>query len=274
MTTQINNRRTEMSEDTQHNLLPVIAEPLIGGRLLHGFFTREGGVSKGIYRGLNTGLGSKDAHVDVLENRNRIAAHFGVPTTKVAGCFQVHSPDVVTVDDNTQLDERPQADALVTRTPDLVISIQTADCGPVLFADAEAGVIGAAHAGWKGATGGVLANTVQAMENLGAERTRITAVLGPTISQTNYEVGPEFVEHLHALNKENERYFAPSKNEGHVMFDLAAYIVEALADLGVSQASWTGHCTYADEDRFFSYRRTTHRKQPDYGRQMSAIMLR
>jgi len=184
----------------------------------------------------------------------------------------VHSADVIEVREPWEEGYRPKVDALVTRNPDIAIGILTADCGPVLFADKENGVVGAAHAGWKGATSGVLDNTVSAMETIGAERQSITAILGPTISQENYEVGPEFVERLLEIHPDNKDYLIKSAKPGHAMFDLPAYIVARLTIAGV-KAFWTEHCTYADEESFFSYRRTTHRNEADYGRQISAISL-
>lgn len=242
------------------------------GRIAHGFFTREGGVSDGIYRGLNVGLGSSDAPESVAENRARVAGWFGRPSEKLATVHQIHSPDAVIVGAD-YAGERPKADAMVTRDRGIVLGVLAADCGPVLFADAENGVIGAAHAGWKGAFTGVLENTVEAMLALGAKRESIVAVLGPSISAANYEVGPEFVERFVSHDAGYERYFTPSAREGHAMFDLPAFTVRRLTDAGV-KAQATGHCTYADEDRFYSYRRTTHRNEPDYGRQISAIMLK
>ena len=252
-------------------LNPVTAPALAGNNIRHGFFTREGGVSEGIYRGLNTGIGSGDEREKVLENRSLVASRLQVPAQNLATLYQIHSNSVLEID-RPPSGERPKSDALVTATPGIAIAVLTADCGPVLFADAESGVIGAAHAGWKGATGGILENTVVAMEALGAKRENIRAVLGPTISQANYEVGPEFVDRLAALDPANDRWLAPSGNEGRAMFDLPGYIVSRLQGFGIA-AEWTGECTYADEDRFFSYRRTTHRKEPDYGRQISAICL-
>ena len=237
----------------------------------HGFFTRAGGVSEGVYSGLNVGLGSNDRPDHIAENRGRVAAWLGVPHEALATPHQVHSPDVIRVDQPFG-PERPKADAVVTDTPGVAIGVLTADCGPVLFADADAGVVGAAHAGWKGALGGVLENTIAAMEGLGAQRGRIVAVLGPSISGRHYEVGPEFVERFEAADPANERYFSPSGKPGHAMFDLPAYTVERLATAGVD-ASDIGLCTYAEEELFFSYRRTTHRGEPDYGRQISAIVL-
>ena len=258
-------------KDGKAELKPVTARTLAGDNIRHGFFTRDGGVSDGIYRGLNVGIGSRDERDKVLENRHRVATHLDVAPQNLATLYQIHSSSVLEIS-RAAAGDRPKSDAMVTDTPGIAIGILTADCGPVLFADAESGIIGAAHAGWKGATGGILENTVTAMETLGARRENIRAVLGPTISQANYEVGPEFIDRLMALDPANDRWLAPSANEGHAMFDLPGYIVSRLQALGVA-AEWTGECTYADEDRFFSYRRTTHRQEPDYGRQISAICL-
>ena len=237
----------------------------------HGFFTRAGGVSEGIYRGLNTGAGSNDEARRVAENRRRIAQSLGAQPERLVTVHQVHSADVVVVD-GPVVGECPRADAMVSATPGLALGVLTADCGPVLFADAEARVIGAAHAGWKGALGGVLEATIVAMEGLGAARRRIVAVLGPTISQSAYEVGPEFRERFLAEEPDADLRFAPSANSGRFMFDLPAYIVTRLQRAGV-EAIDIGHCTYADEDRFYSYRRSVHKSEPDYGRLMSAILL-
>ena len=237
----------------------------------HGFFTRAGGVSEGIYAGLNVGLGSSDDRENVRANRARVAEWLGLPVGHLATLHQVHSPDVVTLTGPLGA-ERPRADALVTDRPGLALGILTADCGPVLFADAEKGVIGAAHAGWKGALGGVLENTIAAMETLGARRARTVAVLGPSISQRNYEVGPEFVSRFEEADQDNARYFIPSGRPGHALFDLNAYTVDRLGAAGV-QAVCLERCTYQEEENFFSYRRSVHRSEPDYGRQISAIML-
>ncbi len=261
--------------DISTSLSPIISDVLSnasGEIVTHGFFTRQGGVSEGIYEGLNVGLGSRDTPQRVIENRARVAGWFGAPIENLATVHQIHSPDVFTVKGPYD-GGRPEADALVTATPGIVIGVLAADCGPVLFADAEGGVIGAAHAGWKGALYGVLENTIDAMIALGARRERITAVLGPSISAANYEVGPEFVERFLAIDPDYARYFSPSTNEDHSMFDLQGLTVARLKAAGVN-AAMTGHCTYADEKRFFSYRRTTHRKEPDYGRQISAIQLK
>lgn len=237
----------------------------------HGFFTRSGGVSKGIYEGLNVGIGSDDDQSDIAQNRAKIAEHFSQPHDNLVTLYQIHSPTALIVKD-TISGERPKADAIVINQPGLIAGILTADCGPVIFADEKAGVIAAAHAGWQGATGGVLENTITTMETLGANRANITAVLGPTISQKNYEVGPEFVERLNALSTDNAQWFIPSNDPDHAMFDLPGYIVERLTRSGVD-ASWTGHCTYEQPDQFFSYRRKTHNSEADFGRQISAICL-
>ncbi len=238
----------------------------------HGYFTRKGGVSEGIYRGLNVGLGSRDEREKVEENRRRVSGWFGLSPEKLATVHQVHSPDVVVVD-RTYGGDRPTADALVTASPGVILGVLSADCGPVLFADAEAGVIGAAHAGWKGALGGVLENTILAMQSLGARREAITACLGPSISGANYEVGPEFVDRFIAENPAFAQFFIPSAKPGHAMFDLQGLTVKRLTDAGV-RAESLGICTYADPDAFYSYRRTTHAGEPDYGRQISAIAIR
>ena len=242
-----------------------------GNTIRHGYFTREGGVSEGIYRGLNVGLGSNDERSHVEENRARVSAWFHASPERLATLHQVHSPDAVIVDDGYD-GTRRQADAMVTKTPGLVLGVLSADCGPVLFADVEAGVIGAAHAGWKGALGGVLENTIEAMVSLGAARTRIVASLGPSISRRNYEVGAEFVERFLEKDPAYAAFFTPSSREGHMMFDLPGLTTKRLSDAGVA-AENLDICTYADEDHYFSYRRTTHRGEPDYGRQISAISL-
>jgi YfiH family protein len=250
-----------------------LSSPLLAAAkgIRHGFFTRQGGVSSGIYGSLNIGTGSQDDQALVRENRRRVAAWMGVQPDLLVTAFQVHSPDVV-VATGPFPGERPKADAVVTDRPGIAVAVSTADCGPVLYADAEAGVVGAAHAGWKGAFTGVLENTVDAMEKLGARRERIVALLGPSISQANYEVGPEFVERFVNADATNQRYFTPSPIDGHAMFDLNLYTVDRLRKAGI-QADQLGRCTYAEDDLFFSYRRTTHRGEPDYGRLISAIVL-
>ncbi|MDQ0137079.1 YfiH family protein [Neorhizobium galegae] len=253
-----------------------IESPLLndraGARIRHGFFTRKGGVSQGLYAGLNVGIGSDDDRERVTENRARVAAWFGLPLEKLATVHQVHSPDVFVVDE-TYAGERPKVDAMVTSMPGVALGVLAADCGPILFADGENGVIGAAHAGWKGALTGVLENTIEAMLSLGAARENITAVLGPSIGPASYEVGPEFVERFLSHDPSYEAFFTPSSNAGHSMFDLPSLTINRLRASGV-RAESLGLDTYPDAERFYSYRRTTHAKEPDYGRQISAIALR
>jgi YfiH family protein len=239
----------------------------------HGFFTRDGGVSDGFYDSLNGGLGSGDAPARVAENRARMAAALGVAPDRLVTAYQVHSPDVVVATQPWTHAQAPRADVVVTRVRGLAVGVTTADCGPVLLADREAGVVGAAHAGWKGALAGVVEAAVAAMEQLGAARTRIVAVLGPTIRQPNYEVGPDFVARFAADEAANALFFAPAARAGHAMFDLAGYIAARLQNAGVGRIEDLGHCTYADPARFFSYRRSTHRAEADYGRHVNAIAL-
>ncbi|AWN44217.1 peptidoglycan editing factor PgeF [Methylobacterium durans] len=239
----------------------------------HAFFTREGGVSEGVYASLNGGIGSSDRPERVSENRARMCAHLGLPEGRLVSLYQIHSADVVTVEAPSPLAERPKADAMVTRVPGLALGIATADCGPILFADPENRVVGAAHSGWKGALGGVVAATVTAMEALGAERGRIVAVLGPTIAQNSYEVGPDFIARFSREAPGGERFLAPGTREGHAQFDLPGFILERLREAGIARTASVGLCTYADPDRFYSFRRTTHRGESDYGRLISAIAL-
>lgn len=239
----------------------------------HAFFTREGGVSEGIYQSLNGGIGSRDVPDRVRENRARMAAALGVAPAHLVSCYQIHSPNVIVAETPWTRENAPRADALVTRVLGLAIGVTTADCGPILFADAEAGVVGAAHAGWKGALIGVLEATIAAMEKLGAERTHICAALGPLIRQPNYEVGAEFVDRFKAADAANEKFFAPSSKTGHAMFDLPGYITSRLEAAEIQGVEDLGLCTYADPARFFSYRRTTHRAEPDYGRHVNAIAI-
>ena len=240
--------------------------------LRHAFFTRDGGVSKGIYAGLNGGIGSNDDPADVAENRKRMAADMGVDVGHFLTAHQIHSPDVAVATKPWDLESRPRVDAMVTATPGLALGVTTADCGPILFADSKARVIGAAHAGWKGAFTGVLENTIDAMEKLGANRADITVAIGPLIRQPSYEVGAEFVERFTAADQDFARFFIPSSREGHAMFDLAGFIRMRLARAGIARIDDTGIDTYPDE-QLFSYRRTVHRKEPDYGRQIHAIVL-
>jgi polyphenol oxidase len=238
--------------------------------LHHAFFTRRGGASEGVYASLNGGLGSSDDPARVAENRRRMTEELGLAPEALISVHQVHSADAVIVE-GPWTGERPRADGMATAVPGLALGITTADCGPVLFADPHVGVIGAAHAGWRGAASGILEATIEAMERLGARRHKIVAVLGPTISQAAYEVGPEFVATLTGLDPDNERFFRPGERSDHAMFDLPGYIGMRLEAAGVGEFANLGLCTYSDEERFFSYRRTTHRGEPDYGRLISAI---
>ncbi|MFT3987421.1 peptidoglycan editing factor PgeF [Aestuariivirga sp.] len=241
----------------------------------HGFFTREGGRSGGIFASLNCGMGSGDDKETVRENRTIAAGKLGVSENHLLTAWQIHSPNVhVATGPWAQGPERPRADAMVTREKGLAIGILTADCGPVLFADSKAGVVGCAHAGWKGALGGVTDATLEAMERLGASRADTVAVIGPMISGAAYEVGPEFPAHFLAQDERNQRYFTPSARPGHAMFDLPAYLKSRLYREGVGTVINLGLCTFADEARFYSYRRATHRGESDYGRQISAIALK
>jgi YfiH family protein len=250
------------------------ASPLLSAipGLRHAFFTREGGVSGGIYAGLNGGIGSQDDPASVAENRRRMAQQMGVSPEHFLSVWQIHSPDAVVVTGPWEGAARPRADAMVTRTEGLAIGVTAADCGPILFVDPNARVIGAAHAGWKGALTGILESTVDAMEKLGAERSGIVAAIGPLIRQHSYEVGGEFVERFVEADAENALFFIPSAREGHAMFDLAGFIRIRLENAGVLMIDDTGIDTYSDE-RFYSYRRSVHRGEPDYGRHVHAIAL-
>ena len=253
-------------------MFPIVSDALTGlPGIGHGFFTREGGVSKGIYSSLNIGLGSRDSRERVTENRARIAAWLGVRKDCLLVPYQIHSAEAVTAETDFE-DGVPRADAVIASRPGTAIGVTTADCGPVLFADARNGVIGAAHAGWRGALTGILEATVDAMEARGGDRREIVAVLGPTISRDNYEVGPEFIDRFVKEDPANAAWFSPSKQQGHACFDLPGYILERLNKAGVANSRQLGRCTYAEEKRFFSYRRSVHRSEPDYGRLLSAIV--
>ena len=236
----------------------------------HGFFTRKGGASSGIFEGLNCGPGSSDMAEMVAINRTRVAEAMDAAPEALITLNQVHSADVAILDAAPA--GRPRADAMVTATPGLVLGILTADCQPVLFADPQAGVIGAAHAGWRGTLDGVLEATLDAMESLGARREAIRAVIGPTISQAAYEVGQEFLDRFLAEDPALSRFFINGQG-GRYMFDLPSYGLIRLREAGVGDAEWIGRCTYQDESRFYSYRRTTHRGEADYGRLISTIRL-
>lgn len=249
-------------------MLEILTSPLLSAR--HGFFTRKGGASSGIFAGLNCGAGSTDQREIVEINRGRVAAAMAVEITNLMTLHQVHSADAVHLTQPPQA--RPQADAMVTATPGLALGILTADCQPVLFCDAKAQVIGAAHAGWRGARDGVLEATIEAMEVLGARRADISAVIGPTISQASYEVGHEFFDTFVADDPETARFFANGAG-GKYLFDLPSYGLQRLRAAGIGRAEWTGHCTYRDPERFFSYRRATHHAEADYGRLIAVIRL-
>ncbi len=255
-------------------LHPITAPALDRPGIAHGFFTRQGGVSTGIYAALNGGTGSRDARENVVENRRRMAATLGVAADHLVLPHLVHSPDAVAISAPFGEADRPRCDGLATRTPGLALGVTGADCGIVLMADAQAGVVGACHAGWKGAFTGVLESTVAAMRSLGATAGGIVAVLGPTIGRASYEVGPEFRDRIVAADAAYAAFFAPSPRPGHHQFDLPGFIVHRLRGTGIGGVDDLGLDTYADEDRFFSYRRATHRGEPDYGRLVGAIALR
>ena len=240
------------------------------GKTRHGFFTRRGGASSGIFDGLNCGASSSDQSEIVAINRARVAEAMKVTPDSLMGVHQIHSADVITV--TTPSTDRPKADALVTATPGIALSVLSADCQPVLFADAQAGVIGAAHAGWKGALDGILDQTVEAMIALGATRENIHAAIGPCISQRAYEVGPEFMDNFTDEEADNARFFAGGEGD-RLQFDLPAFGLKCLRATGIADTEWTRHCTYSDPDRFYSYRRSAHHKEADYGRLIAAITL-
>jgi len=240
--------------------------------LRHAFFTREGGVSGGVYAGLNGGIGSHDDPADVGENRRRMAAQLGVTPENFLSVHQTHSPDAIVATGPWPGPARPKADAIVTRSEGLALGVTAADCGPILLADAKARVIGAAHAGWKGALTGILESTIDAMEKLGAQRSSMVAAIGPLIRQPSYEVGGEFVERFIGADAENAVFFLPGERSGHAMFDLAGYIRRRLENAGVLMIDDLGLDTYSDE-RFYSYRRSVHRNEADYGRHVHAIAL-
>lgn len=251
---------------------PITSETLALPGVLHGFFGREGGVSSGVYESLNCGPGSDDHRFNVIENRARVADHFAISSKALLTPYQVHSPNVAVV--RTPWDgKRPEADALVTRSTGLALSILTADCGPILFSDPEAGVIGAAHAGWKGAIGGVLEATLDAMIGLGARRERIHAVLGPTISAASYEVGPEFYDRFVGDLASNAIYFSGSGRPKHYQFDLPGFITDRLERAAIGPVSNVARCTYEEGHAFFSWRRTCHRGEADCGRNIAVIVL-
>ena len=248
------------------------APPLTLPGIRHGFFTREGGVSTGIYESLNGGIGSRDDRALVLENRARACATLGIAADRLATPYQVHGTDAVAATDVWAPGEGPKADAVVTTVPGLALGVSHADCGPILLADAESGVVAAAHSGWRGALAGVAESVVARMVTECARRDHIVAVLGPTISQANYEVGAEVRDAFVSANPADAALFVASPREDHFLFDLPAAILGRLKGVGVV-ASSLGLCTYADEQRFYSYRRATHRGEGDYGRLLSIIVL-
>lgn len=252
----------------------MLVSPLLSAipGLRHAFFTRHGGVSGGIYESLNGGLGSHDDPANVAENRRRMAEQMGVTPAHFLSLWQIHSPDAIVVSGPGDNASRPRGDALVTRAEGLAIGVTAADCGPILFADPNARVIAAAHAGWKGALTGIVESTVEAMLELGAERTGIVAAIGPLIRQHSYEVGAEFVERFITADAENALFFVAAARDGHAMFDLAGFIRMRLENAGVLMIDDIGLDTYSD-DRLYSYRRSVHRNEPDYGRHVHAIAL-
>lgn len=255
------------------SIAPITSAKLAGvPGLRHAFFTREGGVSEGIYDSLNGGIGSNDEPARVVENRRRMAETLHVAPTRLLSAYQIHSARVAIASEPWDAASRPRADAMVTRVPGLALGITTADCGPVLFADPQARIIGAAHAGWNGAFSGVLEATIAVMEGLGATRANLIAAIGPLIRQQSYEVGAEFVARFTQEDAGNAAFFVPSTRADHAMFDLAGYIHARLTRAGILSIDDVGLCTYADP-RFFSYRRSVHRSEPDYGRNIHAIVL-
>lgn len=253
--------------------LAPITHPLLDRvGLRHGFFTREGGVSTGLYEGLNTGVGSNDDPAAVAENRRRVAAHFGGVPDDLAACFQIHSA-VACVAETGWKGDRPEGDAVVTAAPGVICAVLTADCAPVLLADAEAGVVGAAHAGWKGALDGVIHSTVAAMQALGAQPRRMVAVIGPCIARASYEVGADFQTRFDHHDPGSARFFAPGDAPDKRLFDLPAFVLWRLEQAGVADAAWTGEDTRTDAARFYSNRRAYLNGEVDFGRLMSAITL-
>lgn len=254
------------------SLNPITHPLLAKAGVRHGFFTREGGVSEGIYAGLNAGVGSKDDPTLVAENRRRVAEWMGGGLDDLCGCYQIHSA-VARVAEAGWAGERPEGDAVVSATRGPICAVLTADCAPVLFADAEAGVVGAAHAGWKGALGGIIHSTVAAMQALGARPERMVAVVGPCIAQGSYEVGADYQERFAHHDPGSERFFAPGATEDKRLFDLPGFVLWRLEQSGVSDAAWTGDDTRADAARFYSNRRAFLAGEPDFGRLISTISL-
>lgn len=253
-------------------LTPITHPLLEAAGVKHGFFTRQGGVSDGIYASLNTGVGSSDDAERVAENRSRIAAHLGGTPDDLAACYQVHSA-IAHVAEAGWKGHRPEGDASVTRAPGVICGVLTADCAPILLADPGAGVVGAAHAGWKGALGGIIQSTVESMAGLGAEPSRMVAVVGPCIAQASYEVGADYQDRFEAGAPGSGRFFVAGATPDKRMFDLPGFVLWRLEQAGVGEAVWTGHDTRADEHLFYSNRRAFLAGEPDFGRLMSAIAL-
>lgn len=243
------------------------------GFLRHAFFTRAGGVSQGLYASNNCGPGSGDAPAAVRENRARCMRRLELPADRLTTCFQIHSAEAVVVEKPWSMDDAPRADGMATATPGVALGILTADCAPVLFADTRARVVGAAHAGWRGAHAGVLEATLKAMASLGARPRDIVAAVGPSIAQRSYEVGPSFPDSFIAEDPVNRDYFAQAPRAGHWLFDLPGYITKRLGDAGVGLIQRCPNDTFVEEDRFFSYRRSCQRGESDYGRGLSVIVI-
>ena len=259
---------------TAHNNRMITLPALTGlAGIKHGFSTRQNGVSEGVYKSLNCGPGSDDNPAHVAQNRQLVLDQLGMPDADLLTLYQVHSPNVVVVDKPWPVGEQPKADGMTTCKPGVVLGVLSADCTPVLFADAKAGVIGACHAGWKGALSGVMEATVASMVSQGAQAANIVAAIGPCIHQESYEVGPEFLESFTVENTDHAAFFVPSVKEGHHMFDLPGFIGSRLAKLNLADVVSSGCDTCSDEQQFFSYRRKTHRNEPDYGRMISVIAL-
>ena len=252
---------------------PLQSHVLAGGSIAHGFFGRQGGVSGGIYASLNCGYGSGDDSASVCENRTRVATWLGTEEKQLITLYQIHSADALHVTAPWPRTAPPRADAMATTMRGVALGVLAADCAPILLSDAKAGVIGCAHSGWKGAIGGVAESVVALMERLGASRSRINAVVGPCISQASYEVGPEFEARFSQEDPANKRYFVPSPRPAHWQFDLPGYVTARLKAAGIGAVEALNVCTYEHNDAYFSYRRTTHRGETDYGRNVSAIML-
>lgn len=252
------------------DLAPITHPLLTSAGVAHGFFTRAGGVSTGIYEGLNAGVGSKDDPAAVTENRRRVAAHFAAEPGHLNGCYQIHSA-VARVADGPWNGDRPEGDAVVSAEPGLLCSVLTADCAPILMADPDTRIVAAVHAGWKGALGGVVHSAVSAMQALGAEPRRILAVVGPCIASASYEVGLDFEERFVHHDPGTDRFFQPGASEDRRQFDLPGFVLWRLQQASVGQAVWTGHDTCADAARFYSNRRAFQHGEPDFGRMIAVI---